>query len=137
MLWDIQNKKYKVFESYELELKVTPLAVSPDGDYLFWASNIDHTAAVKLLDLRNMNLKSQIISIQLVTHIVYIDSKHVILGYNNGIAIWDIANNRHCVSAFLDEPLSCISVTKDGSTIVVGNGLGTIYCIRWSQREKK
>ena len=66
-----------------------------------------------------------------------VDNKFVTCGGDKTVRIWDVKTFPNVSTAILDNDLSAIDWSYDGSSIVVGDDKGNIYLLKYNKKDNK
>jgi WD40 repeat protein len=53
------------------------------------------------------------------------------------LKVWDLETGRELATAALEGGLQCIVVAPDGASILAGDLVGNVYCLKYVERNKE
>lgn len=112
---------------------VDALAVTPDGR---WAVTAARDNVLRVWDIAG---KAQLCALyghlSAVTAVaVTPDGRRAVsASYDRTIKVWDLATRTRIANVVLDVPFTCVSLASDGTTIVAGDTVGAIYCLKYRE----
>ena len=126
-VWDLQTgQKVHTITHWG---RVNSFAVTPDGRQVITRSD---DGTINVWDLQTGQKVHTLTPANINVVVVTPDGRQAISGsLDNMIKVWDLETGEAIATMALGEDVFSVAVAPDGVTIMAGDGIGNVYCLRY------